>query len=303
VSALHEPRVDRDQPGGAVGLRTGRRGDVCPDRAAVSPAGESRGFRGDGNQFPPPRLGFRPVTIHEWPAGLRQVTRTPGGDCASALFDAPGYGRQEGRIARGAADARCAGGRTTRGPRGRDREEGRIARFPSQVQRGKRPGCSFYSASRRAPHRPPPIPVRRRRAGREGGRQNPRSSRAPAQARSKKVKVTRAQGRVAVSPGQRQSRRTVVSMRPGREQRCRRSVRSLPRPRTDVSRDSATALPRTHGCRPTVVVPSASQAPFPRHGSTPAGPGHDCSRPGQMRAAGVHECSRPGPMLTAGVHD
>jgi hypothetical protein len=94
------------------------------------------------------------------------------------------------------------------------------------------------------------IPVGRGRAGREGGRQKARSSRAPAQARSKKVKVTRAQGRVAVSPGQVQSRRTVVGMRPGRERRCRRSARGLPRPRTDVSRDFATAPLRTHGCRP-----------------------------------------------------
>jgi hypothetical protein len=205
------------------------------------------------------------------------------------IAGAPGYGRQEGRIACGALDARCAGGRTTRGPRGCDHEGGRCARFPSHVQRCKRPGCSFDSASRRAPHRPPPIPVGRRRAGRERGRQNPRSSRAPAQARSKNVKVTRTQGRVAVSPGQVQSCGTVGSMRPGRERRRRRSVRSLPRPRTDVSRDFAIVPPRTQGCPPTVVMLSASPAPVPRHGSMPAGPGYNCSRPGQMLTAGAHD--------------
>jgi hypothetical protein len=102
--------------------------------------------------------------------------------------------------------------------------------------------------------------VRRRRAGRERGRQKPRSSRAPARARSKKVKVTRAQGRVAVSPGQVQSCRTVGSMRLGREQRCRRSVRSLPDPgRTSLG----IPPPRPHGH--TVADPPSWCRPHLRH--------------------------------------
>jgi hypothetical protein len=57
----------------------------------------------------------------------------------------------------------------------------------------------------------------------------------------------------------------------------------------DNFRDFAIVPARTHGCRPTVVMLSASQAPFPWHGSMLAGPGHACSRPGQMLTAGVHD--------------
>jgi hypothetical protein len=98
---------------------------------------------------------------------------------------------------------------------------------------------------------------------RPGGRQKPGSSRAPARARSRNVKVTRAQGPVAVRPDRMQSCRTAGSIRPGREQRCTRSVRSLPRPPMDIFREFAIAPPRTHGCGPHVLMLSGSQAPFP----------------------------------------
>jgi len=100
-----------------------------------------------------------------------------------------------------------------------------------------------------------------------------------------------------------QSCQTPERMRPGREQRCTRSGRSLPRPPTDILRDFAIAPPRTHGCQPPVLMLSASQAPFPRHGSMLTWPGHDCSRPGQMLTAGVHHCFRPGRNRPEGEHE
>jgi hypothetical protein len=230
-----------------------------------------------------------PATSQRRSPGLRQVIRTPGGDFASALFDAPRYGRQEGRIARGAADARCAGGRTTRGPRGCDHEEGRIARFPFQVSPCHGPGGSLrLCLSPRSPSAAL-IRVRRGRASRERGRQKPRSSHAPAQARSKKVKVTRAQGRVAVSPGQVQSCRTVGSMRPGREQRCRRSVRSLPDPgRTSLG----IPPPRPHDTR----LPTHRRGAV-RISGTVSAAGLDAGRAGARRLSPGADADRWGARL------
>lgn len=114
--------------------------------------------------------------------------------------------------------------------------------------------------ARRARFAAPPREMRP--GGPRRRRQNPRFSRAPAQSRSKNVKCTGAHGQVAACPGQVQPCRTPVRMRTGREHRCRRSVRSLSGPRTDIPRDFAIVPPRMHGCGRVVTGPSVSRSPL-----------------------------------------